>query len=1062
MTTGSIHPIVRILLVILTFVSLSGCGAGENKATTSSAEIPLRKTKSDRVRASSAEEELAGFKLPPGFSIELVASEEAGIIKPIDLTFDDAGRLWTQTAKMYPLDPIADIKWKDLRTLMEDQKAQATDSNFVRVRDLYQGKTKGIDRILVLSGLYEKGKLKVSTWADGLAIPQSIWPVKSGAYVAQGSEVFFLDDTDGDGVADKRTPLLSGFGFTDTHTMSHSLIRGPGNWFHFSHGALNKGEAYSLQSMAKVEINYSKIARFSLDARKLELVNSGLNNIWGFQLRGNGQWYGSEANDWGFSITPMEPGTGFPGIGNDRLRYYQPWMPELHAFRVGGTGISGAAFNDDASGSFPDEWKNVAFLANPITSTINAVRVERHPDGSVSSEHLPDFLTSEDDWFRPVNLEFGPDGCLYVADWYNKIISHNELPTSHPDRDKSHGRIWRICPSNQSQRDIPDFYKIKTADLVRHLQSPSLWEKRAAWHQIADRDSSETKRLASDLVALLSDQTQDESTRIHSLWSLESIGHYDAALFSSLLKTPLHNLRREAVRSLASFPLNAQQIYKALKDFVADPNPAVRSQVIRTVAESASADHSTIDLLVRFCNPEIPGNAMGGPYERKFERFLARKALEQYPVEFKSYLNSSLVNNVPVGNLLWAVQALPAPEGEKAFINLWPRSNVTQLDESTFVSLAKMLKCKTIYDITKPLIQDPAYAGANVKFALDNQPEVQSKELSGLLETPVIKLLRSDVQSDITLALDAISSYKIANTTQEIDNIIDEDTPFIVLESAMLALGNDVKRSEATFVRIFDNEKFSFNIRLTAFQYLVRAGRTSSLQQAAGNWVPTIKRQEKQEFVTRLSGSKEGVKLLSKLYKDSVIDISAFDISSAERIFNSSPGSPQAQAILEGVRSREVAEQAAFKDRLAKYMAIAQRGGGNPQKGEVLFQTCLTCHRVGNKGQEIAPSLDGSANREYEALLTSILEPDAAVENSYRVFRVTKKDGTVVEGYVIRRDAQQGTTLAVMGGRRVFIKPEDIKNQGYLSGRSFMVRGLIDDYSDDEVADLLAYIRTLH
>jgi putative heme-binding domain-containing protein len=1046
----------------VTFVSLSGCGAGENSTTSSLAEIPLRKTKSDRLYASSPEQELAGFTLPAGFSIELVASEELGIVKPIDLTFDDAGRLWTQTAKMYPLDPIADIKWKDLRNLMEDQNAQTTDPNFVRVRDLYQGKTKGIDKILVLSGLYKKGALKVSTWADGLAIPQSIWPVKSGAYVAQGSEVFFLDDTDGDGIADKRTPLLSGFGFTDTHTMSHALIRGPGNWIHFSHGALNKGEAYSMQSKARLEINYSKIARFSLDARKLELVNSGLNNIWGFQLRGNGQWYGSEANDWGFSITPMEPGTGFPGIGNDRLRYYQPWMPELHTFRVGGTGISGAAFNDDASGSFPDEWKNVAFLANPITSTINAVRVERHPDGSVSSEHLPDFLTSEDDWFRPVNLEFGPDGCLYVADWYNKIISHNELPTSHPDRDKSHGRIWRICPSDQSQREIPDFYKISTVDLVRHLQSPSLWAKRAAWHQIADRDSSETKHLVSDLVALLSDQTQDETTRIHSLWSLESIGHYDAKLFSSLLKSPLHDLRRETVRSLASFPLSVEQIYEALKDFVVDANPAVRSQVIRTVTESAKADISTIDLLVRFCSPEIPGNTMGGPYERKFERFLARQALEQYPVEFRSYLNSSLANKVPVDNLLWAVQALPAPEGEKAFISLWPRSTITQLDESTFVSLAKMLKTEKVYDIAKPLIHDPAYASTYVKFALQNQPEVQSKELSGLLEAPVIELLRSDIESDITLALEAISSYKIENTFQEIDKIIDESTPYVVLESAMLALGNDAKRSEGTFVRIFDNEKFGFNARLIAFQNLVKAGRTSSLQEAAKNWVPTIKSQEKQEFVTRLSGSSEGVKLLSKLYKDSIIDIAAFDISAAERIHNASPENPQAQAILEGVRSREVAEEAAFKDRLAKYMAIAQRGGGNPQKGEVLFETCLTCHRVGNKGQEIAPSLDGSANREYEALLTAILDPDAAVENSYRVFRVTKKDGTIVEGYVVRRDTQQGTTLAVMGGRRVFIKPEDIKNQGYLSGRSFMVRGLIDNYSDDEVADLLAYIRTLH
>lgn len=225
-----------------------------------------------------------------------------------------------------------------------------------------------------------------------------------------------------------------------------------------------------------MKIDYSKIARLSLDAKKLELVSSGLNNIWGFQLRGNGQWYGSEANDLGYSVAPMEPGSGFPGIGNERLSPYQPFIPTLHEFRVGGTGISGTAFADDISGSFPDEYKNVAFLANPITSSINAVQIVRNPDGTVSAKHVPDLLTSEDDWFRPVNMEFGPDGSLYIADWYNKIISHNELPTTHPDRDKSHGRIWRIRHVSQKPRVILDFNQVKTEELVNHLKSPSLWE----------------------------------------------------------------------------------------------------------------------------------------------------------------------------------------------------------------------------------------------------------------------------------------------------------------------------------------------------------------------------------------------------------------------------------------------------------------------------------------------------------------------------------------------------------------------------------------------------------
>src|SRR5680860_1129421 len=108
--------------------------------------------------------------------------------------------------------------------------------------------------------------------------------------------------------------------------------------------------------------------------KKMEVINSGLNNIWGFQLRANGEWYGTEANDLGYSVVPMEVGTGYPGIGGEKLRPYQPMMDKVHEFRVGGTGISGLAFAEDSEGSFPREWKDVALLANPITNTINAVK----------------------------------------------------------------------------------------------------------------------------------------------------------------------------------------------------------------------------------------------------------------------------------------------------------------------------------------------------------------------------------------------------------------------------------------------------------------------------------------------------------------------------------------------------------------------------------------------------------------------------------------------------------------------------------------------------------------
>jgi putative membrane-bound dehydrogenase-like protein len=1016
------------------------------------------KTHSGRTKANTPEAQWASFKLADGFVIELVASERDSIVNPIDLTFDDAGRLWTQTAKMYPLDPVADIQWNDLLKLMDDEAAQKNHPNFKRISDLYQGKTKGVDNIIILSDLYGGKSVKSTIWASGLTIPMSILPYKEGAYVAQGSELFFLNDQRKQGKADSRTPLLTGFGFTDTHTMAHTLVRGPGDWIHFSHGALNKGQVRSLTSDAQLKVEFSKIVKFSLDAKKMEVVNAGLNNIWGFQMRHNGQWFGSEANDLGYSVVPLEPRASFPGIGNEKLRPYQPFMPALHAFRVGGTGISGTAFADDASGSFPDEYKHVAFLANPITSSINAVKIVRNPDGSISSSHLPDLLTTTDDWFRPVNIEFGPDGCLYIADWYNKIVSHNELPTTHPDRDKTHGRIWRIRHVSQKTRDIPNFYEIKTAFLPTYLKSPSLWEKRAAWHQISDRPSSETTALIPELLRLLQSTSEDEISRIHALWSLESIKYFNASTIATILTSDQPELRREVIRSLNSYALSPSQIASYLKEQIEDPNPAIRSQVLNTLYELNDATPDVIDILVRACKPELTGNQMGGSFERNHERYLARMALEKFPKALQNYLQQP-ESQVPASNLLWATQALPTPEKENAFLFWWPKANITKMDESTFVSVANMLQHQQIYKIAEQIISAPDEGKHYLQLALNNQSQVQSAALGQLLEIPAQHLLQQNNSQDIDLALLAIDKLGIRNTSHQVHRIIEDQTPEKTLQLALKALEISPQENEAIFLQIAQNQAMSFDIRTIALNNLLVVNPIAA-SQLAKQWIPTLESTQKQQLTTILSSSPKGSTLLLQAFDQKIIDESSFNISSAEKVLTISKNDPRGQKIMALVKKNDEAVKKTFNTRLAHYMNIATKKTGKAQSGKMLFQTCLLCHQVGNEGQNIAPALDGSASRENEALLTALLDPDAAVESGYAVFRVYKKDGSQVEGYLVKKE-EKGTTIALMGGSKIFIESAFIKSQQFLGGRSFMPKGLLDTYSDQQVADLLTYIRTL-
>lgn len=1056
----NIHRVIISFLIALTLLACNN-GPKNSDEGQDSRDYPKydKKTQSSRTEIYSPKKELAGFTVPAGFVVELVASEKDGVINPIDITFDDAGRLWTQTASMYPLDPVADIAWQDLLKLMDDPQAQEEDPNFKRILDLYRGITKGDDKILILSNLYNDSSVKANVWADGLAIPQSILPYKNGSYVAQGSELFFLEDTDKDGKADKRTPLFSGFGFTDTHTMSHVLLRGPGDWIHFSQGALNKGEVSSQVSDAKIRLDYSKIARFSLDAKKIELVNAGLNNIWGFQLRGNGQWYGTEANDLGYSVVPMESGTGFPGIGNERLRPYQPWMPELHEFRVGGTGISSMAFADDSRGSFPDKWKNVCFLANPITSTINAVRIERNPDGSVLAEHLPDFLTSKDDWFRPVNMEFGPDGCLYVADWYNKIVSHNEVATSDPSRDKSHGRIWRICHESQRPREIPNFYEVRTDELVGYLESPSLWAKRAAWHQISERSIENTKKLAGDLIALASDASKDEITRIMALWSLESIGHYNKKLLNALLISDKDNLRREAVRSLASFDLNANEMAYALRKHIDDSNAMVRSQVLRTIGEAGTANSETIGILIAASKPPLEGNTMGGAYERNFERYLARKALENYPKELSDFIKSEKANGYDASNLIWASQALPKEEREQVFIDLWEKAGYKELDGPTFIIVAGMLENNIIYNAVRPILEQNEKAEKHVSLTLNNLAQVQSDALTKLLVKPIRHLLLSKESSDQHLALEAVGKLKIYDLRDDVVPFIKEDVTEETMKLAMDALQDRPAENKEVFTKIAKNETLGLELRASAIRTLVAADLALSYK-ILSQWMPELLETEQRLVTKTVSNSKEGSTLLMQLFEKRLITASAFDISSAEKVFQANQEDASGKYLFDEVKKRLEEEKKAFDSKLERFMAIAEKGGGNPVNGEKLFETCLLCHALGGKGNDFAPALDGSAIRENEALLTAILNPDAAMESSYAVYRVNKKDGSTVEGYLVKKD-ERGSTIGFMGGNTQFIQAKDISSQGFLGGRSFMPKGLIDNYSAEQVSDLLAYIRTL-
>jgi putative membrane-bound dehydrogenase-like protein len=514
------------------------------------------------------EEQRHAFKLPPGFEMELVAAESAGLGKFIAVAWDASMRLWTMTALEYPVDA--------------NENKSASDALFARG---------GRDRVVVFDDVYGAdvgAAAKPRIFADGLVMPLGVQPYRDGAFVQYGADIRFYRDSDGDGRADRHEVVLTGFGTQDSHLFPHQFLRQPGGGMFVAQGLFNystvrrpNGQSFA-DGSTEVDFNQCKLAVMALDGTRFEAVTAGPNNIWGLTTSREGETFLQEANDQGYPVIPYAAGIHVRTGSKDRLRPYQPLMrAPLGPPQMGGTGLSGLALAEDGDGLFRNVGQPAAatdkvfFLANPITGTVQVVKAT--DDGARPRfEKRSDFITTEDRWFRPVAMAFGPDGCLYLVDWYNKIISHNEVPREHPDRDKTRGRIWRVRHRDQPRNAPVKLARLDERALLAHLGAPNALVARLAWLEIGDRRAT---GLAPELQRIAMDRAAAADRRLGALWALENLGTVESALLRTVAAEANPNLRREAVRIAAMQPRPEAEFRGIARTLAGDARPSVRAAV---------------------------------------------------------------------------------------------------------------------------------------------------------------------------------------------------------------------------------------------------------------------------------------------------------------------------------------------------------------------------------------------------------------------------------------------------------------------------------------------------
>lgn len=638
----------------------------------------------------TAQEQLKKFHVADGYEIELVIQESDGIGKFVSVYFDQRGRLWTQTALEYPVD---------------------ANENPAAAEAVYAAR--GKDKVLVYpresvnAPIPAGGLTQPTVYADGLAIPLGILPWGNGdsCYTLHGHDLLLLKDTDGDGKSDKREVILTGFGVQDSHLFPHQFTRAPGGWIWMAQGLFNNSKVHKPGSDVVIDYPKCGMARMRPDGSGFEMTSIGPNNIWGLVLTSEGEAFIQEANDYGYPVMPFHEYAYYPGGMEALKKSYQPDFPPTAEFRMGGTGLSGLALIEEGSLRDPKA-AHVMAVANPITSKVQTIALHRTQPGDAQQgnvtglrlEQLADLLTCDDPFFRPVGLTNGPDGCIYIVDWYNKIISHNEVPRAHPDRDKTRGRIWRVKPVQATSKfvsSIPDFTKLETKELQSMLASSPLGRAHLAWQTLQDKDQL-------------------------------PVGHWSASEYAFPSKS-------KAIRLLGR-SLTEENIGELLS-FAKPSLPGPLGQSSRGPQQ-------------------IP---VREAYDREFERFLVRMFLERHPDVIAKFLDSDAAAKLPVEARVLASLALEPKASASRVAKLLPQLDRAPNDEE-LLRLAQFPEEAGVGESLKAMLMNEKSRTAVAEKLLVQRTKLDSAKIAPLLTQTAKQMLQSDADP---LALQLIGGFQL-------------------------------------------------------------------------------------------------------------------------------------------------------------------------------------------------------------------------------------------------------------------------------------------------------------
>ena len=937
------------------------------------------------------------FQIADGLEVTLWA-ENPLLSKPIQMNFDPQGRLWVVSSELYP----------------QIEPGQAA-----------------TDKIIVLEDTTGAGRAdKATVFAEGLLIPTGIEVGDGGAYVAQSTELLHFKDTDGDGKADVRRIVLSGFGTEDTHHNLHTLHWGPDGRLYMNQSVYTRTDAETPHGV--VRLKAGGVFRFDPRDQTMEILYRGLVNGWGHQFDAFGNSF-------------LTDGAGFQGVSwgvpGATYRTLAPARREIDSISPGRY-PKFASIELVRSTRFPADWQGDAITLDFRAHRVVRFKMSEQGSGFVTKE-MPDLMRTTADSFRPIDVRLGPDGALYIADWSNPIIQHGEVDFRDTRRDKSHGRIWRVVAKGTAPAGAKtDFTKLDNPALLARLLSPNGYEQERARRVLVERGA---EKVSPDLDGWTRKQTT-EAARLTALWMYQAFNRTPPELLNDLLAAKDPRVRAAAVRVL---PVTSE--IGALEKLVRDEHPRVRLAAVRALGQrnSARAAELALSVLDRPMDPFLDYavwltiNELTEPWIAAVKSGAWKFAGREKQLEFA--LNA--IEPKSASEVLG--QLIPAPgvsrDGEGPWLELIGtaggaaelRRLFDQVLRGEFSQAARTRAFKALGDAgrlrsTKPdgeldrlsaLLSSPdesVRAGAIQLAGIWKLDSVRAKlvELAGSEKTAAPERMEAFTALREIGGRDVIAGLK---------KLASEAVPAVRREAAIALAALELPTAVPHVVAVLKattNEAQS--------QALWRS--LLGIRGVSARLATELEQTELPREVARagLRPAREGNQhqaLVAVLLKHAGLSLTNVQLSAVEL--------------------QKLAQEAMAK--------------GDASRGEFIYRrpelACVTCHAIGGAGGKLGPDLTSvGASAPGDYLIEALLYPGAKIKEGYHSVLIATKDGQEHSG-MITKEANNEIILRTADNQDVSIPANNVARR--TSVGSLMPAGLIDALVPEERLDLFKFLSQL-